>query len=77
MKVKYYKKLLNVYILTLAWNWNLKCKKLDEEGDEVGMLMMNMKHEMKRVSSTRYETKQSYHNKSKKININTNTNNAK
>ena len=28
-----------------------------------------MKHEMEGVSSTRYETNQSYHNKSKKINI--------
>jgi hypothetical protein len=31
-----------------------------------------MKHEMKGVSSTRYETNQSYHDKSKKINIKTN-----
>jgi hypothetical protein len=30
-----------------------------------------------KVSSTRYETNQSYHNKSKKINIKTSKNNAK
>jgi hypothetical protein len=34
-----------------------------------GMLMMNMKHETKVVSSTRYKASQRYHNKSKKIYI--------
>jgi hypothetical protein len=34
-----------------------------------GMLMMNMKHEAKVVSSTRYKASQRYHNKSKKIYI--------
>ena len=42
-----------------------------------GMLMMYETWN-KKVSSTRYKTSQSYHNKSKKINIKkTNKNNAK
>jgi hypothetical protein len=43
-----------------------------------GMLMMNMKHETKVVSSTRYRASQRYHNESKKIYIKkTSKNNVK
>jgi hypothetical protein len=53
MKVKYYK-IPKFYILIFAWK--LKCKKIKgwecEMEDE--MLMKCMKHEMKGVSSTKY-----------------------
>jgi hypothetical protein len=57
------------YLHSNFW-YKLSCKKEIEmnmgwNGDAYEM----MKHEMKRVSSTRYETNQSYHDKSKKINI--------